>query len=113
MNKIIYLAIPYTWNPTKSFEIANKIAADLMNEGHIVFSPISHSHPIADYLSPELRINQEFWMKQDLPLLQKCDEVFVVHIGSEGQTLIDESKGVQKELQRAKNLGLSITTYFL
>ena len=43
----IYLAIPYSGMAEESFRIANEVSAKLMNEGHIVFSPISHSHPIA------------------------------------------------------------------
>lgn len=55
--KLIYLAIPYSWNSTKSFELANEIAANLMMDGHIVFSPISHSHSIANYMDKISRIN--------------------------------------------------------
>lgn len=97
----IYLAIPYTWNPQKSFEIANKVAAKLMAEGHVVFSPISHSHPVADYLPDALRTDSKWWMKQDLPFVLWADQVHVVVIGEFGQQLVDDSKGVQEELTYA------------
>ena len=102
--KKIYLAIPYTWNPEKSFEIANKVAAKLMNEGHIVFSPISHSHKIADHLPNNLRTDSNWWMQQDLPLVEWCDELHVVVIGANGQELIDNSKGVREEFRKAAEL---------
>lgn len=105
-----YLAIPYTWNPDKAFEIANKVAAQLMSEGVVVFSPISHSHNIADHLSPELRIDQEFWMYQDLPFIRKCDQVMIVRISGD-DNLIAESKGVQREIQEAKEWVVPITYY--
>lgn len=98
----IYLAIPYSWNPAKSFEIANKISARLLSEGHVVFSPISHSHPIADYLPDELRTDSEWWMTQDLPFVDWADQVRVVCVGEMGSDLIAASKGVLRELRHAE-----------
>lgn len=106
---MIYLAIPYTYDTAKSFEIANKVSAKLMSEGHVVFSPISHSHSIADHLHPNLRTDQEFWMRQDIPMLEKCDEVYLVYTGD--YNLIQNSKGVQQELAKARELKLPVTLY--
>lgn len=111
MSKITYLSIPYTFNPEKSFEIANIVAARLMSKGYIIFSPISHSHPIADYLDTELRTSQEFWMKQDIPLVSKCDEMIIVVIGDNGYSLIENSKGCQSEIKEAKRLEMPIKLY--
>ena len=97
----IYLAIPYKFNPEKSFTVANIVAAKLMADGHVVFSPISHSHPVAAHLPEVLRCNNEFWMKQDLPMVEWCDEMRVVCIGELGSELIDRSQGVQDELRHA------------
>lgn len=101
MNKLIYLAIPYTYNPDESFDIANEVAAILMTDGDIVFSPVSHSHKIADYLPEKMRFSQTFWMNQDLPILNKCDELYLVKIGKNGNKLINESKGCQSEIKCA------------
>lgn len=106
---MIYLAIPYTYDTVKSFEIANRVAAKLINHGHVVFSPISHSHAIADYLEPKLRTDQEFWMRQDIPMLEKCSEVYLIYTGD--YNLIQNSKGVQQELARARELGIPVTLY--
>lgn len=101
----IYLAIPYSFNPKMSFDIANRVAADLMAMGHVVFSPISHSHPIADHMDEALRLDHDFWMRADLPLVEWADEVRVVVIGEYGLDLIEKSKGVKREMQYAKELG--------
>jgi nucleoside 2-deoxyribosyltransferase len=99
MSKVIYLSIPYTFWPQKSFEIANKISAKLMTDEAIVFSPISHSHPIADNMPIVLRTDHEFWMKQDLEMLNRCDELLVVVINTEKQS--------GKELIKKKPLKLT------
>jgi len=109
---LVYLALPYTFNGEKSFDIANIVAAKLMNEGNIVFSPISHAHHISDYLDPELKYDQEFWMGQDLPMLSKCDKLAIVHIGIDGPKLIENSKGCQSELKHAKTFGIPVEQYY-
>jgi hypothetical protein len=107
MSKKVYLAIPYSFNPELSHRVANFSASRLMEVGDIVFSPISHSHLIADHLRPETRFDHEFWMKQDLPLLAWADEVVVINIGDneEGMKLIKQSRGVQEEILTAQNQG--------
>lgn len=107
----IYLAIPYTFNPALSASIANKVAADLMEQGHIVFSPISHSHGIADHLPDKLRTDADWWMTQDLPFVEWADELCMVVIGDMGTDLIEQSKGVQMEIAHAKKLGKEIMIY--
>ena len=105
---MIYLAIPYTFNAELSFKIANKIAAQLMNDGEIVFSPISHSHVISDELDPSLRYSQEFWLKQDLAFLAMCEKVVAVLIGDKGIELLAKSKGCTTELDYAKEYGIPV-----
>lgn len=107
---MIYLAIPYTWNPDLSFQIANKVAAELMSNSEVVFSPISHSHSIADHLNPELRTDQEFWMHQDLPFVKKCDKMVIVCIDGDHE-MIRRSKGVQREIKEAEMNQIPITFY--
>ena len=61
------------------FRNANKVSALIMEKfGHIVFSPISHSHPISKYVRAENNIH-EFWLAQDKSFITDwCDEVWVV-----------------------------------
>ena len=110
----IYMAIPYSFNPSLSYKIANKVAAELMVRGHIVFSPISHSHAIADHLPINLRTDSEWWMAQDLPLVEWADELHIVVIGEYGADLIEQSKGVQMEIAYAKkhNKKIHIIEYY-
>ena len=108
---ISYLAIPYTWNPAKSFEIANKVAAKLMQEGKVIFSPISHSHVIADHMDDSFRLSQSFWMAQDLPMLSVCGELIMIQIGEDGSDLMHNSKGCMAEIENAEKLGLKINYY--
>jgi hypothetical protein len=97
---LIYLASPYTPHHGESVEDRvnhiTKIAARMMEQGHTVFCPIAHSHAIADYLPDELRYDHDFWMKQDLPVLEKCEMLIIAQL--EGWK---ESKGVKQEFEFA------------
>jgi len=100
-SEIIYLAIPYTWNPEESYKIANEVAAELISQGKVVFSPISHSHPIADYMEESKRCDFDLWMKEDLPILRVCSKIIFIVVGENGMELIDNSKGCQREMREA------------
>ena len=93
----IYLAIPYKGNEKKSFEMANKIASKLMNEGKIVYSPISHNHPIAE--QEGLPHGWDFWEKYDTVFVGWCDVLYVCKIKG-----WEESIGVKAEIKIAKEL---------
>lgn len=111
MNKkdeIIYLAIPYTWNAMEAFYVANKVAGRLMKEGYIVFSPISHSHPIAEHLGQKIQFSHDFWIRQDLPILRKSDKVIFIVVGDDGMKRIEESKGCQSEKAEAIKCNIPI-----
>lgn len=93
----IYLAIPYSQAPQESFKVANETAGKLMELGHIVFSPISHSHPIV--LPKRLKFSWEFWKKQDFPYIEWCDELWVADFGD-----WETSTGVCAEIEEARRL---------
>lgn len=102
----IYLAIPYSGMGEKSFKISNEVSAELMNKGHIVFSPISHSHPIA--ISHNLPTDWEFWKKFDESFIEWCDELWVIIVGENGHELCNKSKGVTEEIKIAKSLNKEV-----
>lgn len=102
----IYLAIPYSGMAEESFRIANEVSAELMNKGHIVFSPISHSHPIA--VSHNLPTDWDFWKKFDESFIEWCDELWVIIVGENGNELAEKSKGVMAEIGIAKTLGKKV-----
>lgn len=116
MSKKIYLAISYSnFNKELSFEIANKITAKLMNEGNIVFSPISHCHPIS--ISNSLPGDWNFWKKFDESFIKWCEEVYVVLIQQHdgvyynSEQVIKDSEGVNAEMKIAQRLNKS-TSFF-
>lgn len=103
---MIYLAIPYSHpDPAvreQRYQLANRVTAQLIQQGHVVFSPISHSHNISPLLPPQVD-TWETWKMQDLPFLRVCSTLVV--ITAEGWR---ESVGVQAEIQEAYECGLEI-----
>lgn len=107
MRKIIYLASPYTHSDKNVLDArciaAQKATARLMLEGNIVFSPIAHSHGVADHMPDAVRCDGDFWMEQDLPLLARCDEMVVLCLDG-----WRESSGVRQELAFATEKGIPV-----
>jgi len=97
--KILYLASPYTSpEPTvrgDRVELASIAAAQLMMQGHCVFSPITHGHHVAAHLT--VSTDHEFWMAQCIPILQLCDALML--LPQEGWR---QSRGVAEELAFAR-----------
>lgn len=96
---LLYLACPYS-HPDPSVReyrycTANRVAAQLMKAGIVVFSPLSHSVPISRHI-PAVEMDHRFWMNQDLPLLCQCDEVLVLYLEGCRQSL-----GVRAEIFEA------------
>lgn len=105
--KKIYLAIPYTNYEERSFKLANKISGILIKQGHIVFSPISMSHPIS--LSCNLSGNWDVWKNIDFEFIKWCDEVILVNFNDDA---VKNSIGVQDELKYANLLGKKISNFY-
>jgi len=105
--KKIYLACPYSHRHKHIKKIrtlqADVKAAELMEHGYRVFSPISHSAPIAEFCSPENNSSYDFWLNQDFWILEVCDELHVLCIKG-----WDKSKGVAAEIFKATELGIPI-----
>ena len=104
----IYLAGPYSHpDPTvrhERFESLNAIAARIMEEGHIVFSPISHSHPIA--VQCDLPKGFEFWSELDRSFVDWCDEVWIADLPGR-----HESAGLLEEIEYARSVGKPVEVY--
>lgn len=104
-NKLIYLACPYShadhavmvdrWNSV------NKVAAKLMSDGHYIFSPISHTHPIAEHGLPR---GWEYWKGYDRRMIESCDEIIVLKLDG-----WEASTGVQAEIEIGKELGIPVS----
>lgn len=106
MTKLIYLASPYSHDDPRvveaRFRAACMAAAELMLRGYVVFSPIAHSHPVAEHggIDPTHDFN---WLSFDLPLLARCDEVRVLCIPG-----AVESIGIKAEVTEALRLGIPV-----
>lgn len=102
----IYLASPYSHKSEevkhKRFLIINKYAAKLMREGNIVFSPISHSHPIA--IDHKLPGDWEYWQKSCEAFVSVCKSMVVLKLDG-----WEVSTGVQAEIKLAQELNIPIT----
>lgn len=100
--KKIYLAAPYSHRMELirqyRFEQINIKAAQLMIAGNIVFSPISHSHPIA--VQCDLPLHAEFWQVMNESFIDWADVVMVYCMAG-----WQWSKGIQNEIEYAKRTG--------
>ena len=82
---------------------ATEKAAEIMQRGYNVFSPLTHSDPIADYISEENRISHDFWLKIDFDMIRRCDELWVYML--EGW---DRSYGISQEIKFAKENNIPV-----
>lgn len=107
MAKLIYLASPYShrysYMRERRFVEVSKKAAELMEDGMLVFCPIAHSHPIEIYGMPR-RMPGDWWLQQDFAILGKCDELVVYKMPG-----WDKSYGVGKEIEFAKKNKIKVS----
>lgn len=79
---ISYLATPYSHSDhlirETRFNQACMTAAQIMRQTNkIIFSPIAHTHPIAQYGLPK---NWDFWENFDREFLNICGELIVLKL---------------------------------
>lgn len=98
---LIYLASPYTGNEEENFKAVAKKAAELTNEGHIIFCPIAMCHPMAVY--GKIPGNWEFWEKFDTTYLSVCHRMMVYRLPG-----WEKSKGVTAEIKIAEKFNIPI-----
>jgi hypothetical protein len=105
MTEFIYLATPYTHKDHRimvaRFQMVNKVAAKLMADGKYIFSPISHTHPIAE--AGELPRGWEYWAGYDRRMLQTCTKIIVLRLPG-----WDVSKGVQAEIKIGQEMNIPV-----
>lgn len=97
----VYLASPYS-DPeevirTRRFWAVCAVTAHLMRDGHIVYSPIAHSHPVA--LCGGLPTEWDFWARFDETMLHAARELWVLTLPG-----WDNSRGVKAEIRIAQRL---------
>ena len=72
-----------------------------MATGELVFSPISHTHPIAE--AGGLPLGWDFWERYDRAMLDACRRVVVLMLNG-----WRESVGIQAEIGLAWRMGLPV-----
>lgn len=97
---MIYLASPYSHpDPAvreRRYQQAIACTVALLREGHVVFSPIVHSVPLA---AAGLPSDWQYWRDYDHEMIRRADALFVLAL--EGWR---ESIGVQEEVAFAAAL---------
>lgn len=103
---LVYLACPYSFGDAATrgarFEAVTKTAAELMKQGHNVFSPITHGHPVN---LMGVAGGWHRWAPVDEAILSTCCREMIV-LTLEGW---QESIGIQAEIALADKLGIPIT----
>lgn len=105
---LTYLACPYAHHDPAvcedRFLKVNTAAAVLIAQGYLVFSPISHSHPIA--ACGALPSGWDFWERFDRAYLDVSERVVVLRLGG-----WRESVGVTAEIAIAR--AANVPVYFM
>lgn len=123
-SQIEYLACPYT--PTNvdrdtpaatrimraRYNLATLATAVLQNHGHVVFSPLTHSHNIENSPFSWLGLTENtfnFWViGQDLPIIHQCKCLHILRYSSWKANVIIQSRGVQAEVSEALRYDIPI-----
>jgi Domain of unknown function (DUF1937) len=106
IDRLVYLATPYTHSQRsimqQRYELACQIAGALIQKGHIIYSPIAHSHAIAQ--TAQVPGDWKTWQPQCEGILRRCDELWVARILG-----WNESVGIAAEIGLAAEMGKSIS----
>lgn len=103
----IYLASPYS-HPDEAImehrfrEVALATAYLMEEEGAVVYSPIVHSHIVAQHLDNHK--DHVFWLTQDRSHIATCDELVVCKIDG-----WNKSFGVSWEIGLCNGLGIPVS----
>lgn len=110
---MIFLASPYT-DPDPRVRKARHRAAVAFCAQHIlydqehrpIYSPIVHSHPIAEAAPALLKKPTAFWMDLNAPFLEVASELWVL-----GLSGWEKAEGIAAERAVAKARGIAVRLY--
>jgi hypothetical protein len=104
VTELYYLASPYHSGKgsdpavrIQRYEATVQAVGNLMRAGYMVFSPIVHSHAVAELCG--LPLGFEFWKQIDEEFIRRCDGVIVLMLDG-----WEESPGVTAEVTLANKL---------
>ena len=102
---LIYLATLFThsehYMQEARFILVTRVAAKMMGEGKYVFSPITHTYPIAEM--GKLPGGWEYWEGYDRCMIAACDKLMVLRLPG-----WETSTGVQAEIRIAQDHGIPV-----
>ncbi len=101
----VYLATPYNHDDIevmkRRYNAVTEQAGILMQKGCIVYSPITHNHPIAELgLAPR---GWEYWKDNDSRFIEWCNAMYIFDLPG-----WRESTGVTAEIKIARELKKSV-----
>ena len=108
--KLIYLASPYSdpdWKVERArFYAVCDAAVKMVAAGLRVYSPIAHTHPIAERAGLRgiaLPKGYEFWREFDERMIAACDELWILMLDD-----WDDSAGVRREVEFARSIDKTV-----
>ena len=99
MNKLLYVAGPYSGNINKNIARAEEVSIGLIRNGFHVYTPHKNMAGYEQYEGDG--VDYETWLNMDLDILSRCDAMFVM-LNS------DKSPGVQRELAFARKKAIPV-----
>jgi hypothetical protein len=75
-DEMIYLASPYSADPIALHAQVLSATAELVTDGHAIFSPIVHCHPLAQ--ARKLPHDFAFWQRYNFEVLERARELWVL-----------------------------------
>ena len=100
-DEIMYLASIYSLDNAspelrkERARIATYVAGQLIKQGHVVFSPLTHNAPLEDQF--DLPTSWDFWCQFDATFLLRCDKLMVLTLDG-----WERSVGIAGEIRLAK-----------
>jgi hypothetical protein len=87
------------------FNAANRAAAALIRLGHVVYSPITMTHPIDKVMAGTSNtLGSDFWVRFDEAFMEACSSINVLMIDG-----WDRSSGVRREIEFFTRRGKPVT----
>lgn len=105
---MIYFASPYTHEKDEVMEhrynLTALAAAQLIDAGYHIYSPICHSLGISRWLRYPWKSRFEDWAAYNRDMISRCDSMIVLELPG-----WEKSIGVQAEIRHAKKLGKPVS----
>jgi hypothetical protein len=81
--------------------VVSNIAADMVKDGHVAFSPITYGHNLLEFV--KMPNDWAFWFHFCVTFLLKCDKLVVCKMPG-----WEKSAGVTEEIEIAERFGIEI-----